>query len=59
MEEVTIGVQEQGVIVQSKHWLLNEQVSAMVMVYCGDVQSILLIHDFRSTVVTRALMARL
>lgn len=27
MEEVTIGVQEQGVIVQSKHWLLNEQVS--------------------------------
>lgn len=27
MEAVTLGVQEQGVIVQSKHWLLNEQVS--------------------------------
>jgi beta-glucosidase len=27
MEAVTTGVQEQGVIVQSKHWLLNEQVS--------------------------------
>jgi beta-glucosidase len=28
MEAVTLGVQEQGVIVQSKHWLLNEQVSS-------------------------------
>lgn len=27
MEAVTLGVQEQGVIVQAKHWLLNEQVS--------------------------------
>lgn len=25
MEAVTVGVQDQGVIVQSKHWLLNEQ----------------------------------
>lgn len=59
MEEVTIGVQEQGVIVQSKHWLLNEQVSPMNLVDRGDVQSVLLTHDFRSTVVTRALMAKL
>lgn len=29
MEAVTFGVQEQGVIVQAKHWLLNEQVSIM------------------------------
>jgi len=29
MEAVTLGVQEQGVIVQAKHWLLNEQVSTM------------------------------
>lgn len=38
MEAVTLGVQEQGVIVQSKHWLLNEQVSVMSLDDCGDVQ---------------------
>lgn len=25
MEAVTVGVQQQGVMVQSKHWLFNEQ----------------------------------
>jgi propanediol utilization protein len=59
MEAVTIGVQEQGVIVQSKHWLLNEQVRVMRPVDRGDVQSILLTHDLRSTVVIRALTAKL
>jgi beta-glucosidase-like glycosyl hydrolase len=58
MEAVTTGVQEQGVIVQSKHWLLNEQVSAMSLVDHGVVYSISLTHNFRSTVVTLALMAR-
>ena len=59
MEAVTIGVQEQGVIVQSKHWLLNEQVRVMRPVDRGDVQSILLTHDLRSTVVIRAPTAKL
>jgi len=58
MEAVTLGVQEQGVIVQSKHWLLNEQVSAMGLVNRNDIRSILLNHSVRSIAGTRALRAR-
>lgn len=37
MEAVTHGVQEQGVIVQSKHWLLNEQVNLTYAIIQIDV----------------------
>jgi hypothetical protein len=58
MEAVTLGVQEQGVIVQSKHWLLNEQVSISSMAEYIDAQRNSLTHNLRSTAVTLALRVR-
>lgn len=42
MEAVTLGVQEQGVIVQSKHWLLNEQVGPIKLFPQANIPDILL-----------------
>jgi hypothetical protein len=58
MEAVTLGVQEQGVIVQSKHWLLNEQVSLKATRNHTNVRDVLLTWESRNTAATLALKVK-